>query len=75
MGLEYSVFSYIGSIGEEKIVEKKEEDGNVTTTTTQRKNPWVVGVGTAGALLVLLAYIDGGKGMVTKVFEKGGKHV
>ncbi|HSW76928.1 MAG TPA: hypothetical protein VLG50_07770 [Candidatus Saccharimonadales bacterium] len=66
MGIVTSSFELINSSLYEEVITKS-PDG---TIVTKRKNPWVAGISAAGAIMLLIVHIDGGTGMVSKVFGK-----
>jgi len=68
MGLEWSAFNIIGSaMAEETTTETKQNGDKIVT---KRQNPYISGLAISGASLLLLAYMDGGNGMVSKSFGK-----
>lgn len=66
MGIASSCFEIINSIQANEIIETT-SDGK---TITKRRNPWVAGITVTGMIVALLAYIDGGNGMISKVLGK-----
>lgn len=66
MGLEYSVFETLGHVATDETT-TTERDGKVTV---KKKNPWVSGVIAVSVTGILLVYLDGGKGTISKCFGK-----
>ncbi len=70
MGVEYSVFNILESASRNEVkVETTESDGRQVVTTT-KKDPWVTGIVVLTSGLILITYLDGGKGMVSKSFGR-----
>jgi hypothetical protein len=68
MGLEFSVMNILSNaMGEEKTVTTK-RDGSVVITT--RKNPVISGVVVISSTVLLLCYLDGGSGAISKSLGK-----
>jgi hypothetical protein len=70
MGLEWSVFNVMGNALEDEVVTETTESDGRTVKKTKKKNPWVTGAVVVSSSLFLLAYIDGGKGMVSHTFGR-----
>lgn len=68
MGIEWSVFNLISESMVADTITEISPDG--TKTITKKKNPIVTGIAVGSASLILLAYMDGGKGMVSKSFGR-----
>ncbi len=68
MGLQYSVLEILGkAVGGEEIEETR-PDG--TVIKTKARNPWVTGVVVIASSGLLIAYMDGGDGMISKSFGR-----
>ena len=66
MGLEYSCFELIrGCLDVETTTTKS--DGTIIHV---KKDPLVMGITVTGAMLLLLVYVDNGKGFLSKAFSK-----
>lgn len=50
--------------------EEMTTQGQNGTIITKRRNPYVSGITVAGTLVLLIAYIDGGNGMISKVLGR-----
>lgn len=68
MGLEYSVFNVIGSALDTKTTTETGDNGHIITST--HRNPWVSGAAVLGASAILVTYLDGGSGMVSRSLWK-----
>ncbi len=64
MGLEYSYFQVINRyINNNEIIEQK-PDGTITTS---RSNPYVSSAVILSATLIMVIFMDGGKGTISKL--------
>jgi hypothetical protein len=65
MGIEYSFFQVINNyMSDDEII--TEPDGRII----KRKNPYIQGLAIASVSLIMAMYMDGGKGMITKILGR-----
>lgn len=74
MGVIYSMCTILeGASGAETIVEEFPDEGkggHPVKRTTVRKNPYIVALTTVTATVVLITYLDGGTGCITKTLGR-----
>ena len=64
MGVMYSTFEILSNIaGEETVTETSNKGG---TIVTKRRNPLIAGLTVTAVTCIVVVYIDGGKGMISK---------
>lgn len=65
MGVVYSCFELVNKSLNEEVTTNN--NGMITTT---KKNPFISGLAISGAVLILVLYLDEGKGMISKSFGR-----
>lgn len=77
MGLEWSTFNILGSTLEGETSVETFPDGR--TIKLKKRDPWVTATVALCTTSIFMAYMDGGKGTISKIFGKScvtcGKHI
>jgi hypothetical protein len=68
MGVEWSGMQILGGADSVETTEETFPDGR--KVVRKRRNPWVTGAVVTGVTGILMLYMDGGKGTISKSFGR-----